>query len=123
MWGDNWERLPQEDPRDFVKVRSSWGTPSSPGVCFSFNFFVFICRQYMTCFVSSCSIGSSIVEFCVEGEDLETRQSKRWYKLTRSVSSSFSTFASLLGPLFFLFTYLFIVRSSCRGGHDEAEQE
>uniref|UniRef100_A0A2N9EXQ6 Uncharacterized protein n=1 Tax=Fagus sylvatica TaxID=28930 RepID=A0A2N9EXQ6_FAGSY len=27
--GDNWERLPQEDPRDFVKVRRSWGTPSS----------------------------------------------------------------------------------------------
>jgi hypothetical protein len=71
VWGYNWERLPQKDPRDFVKVRRSWGTPSSPGVCFSSNFFVFICRQYMTCFVSSCSIGSSIVEFCVEGEDLE----------------------------------------------------
>uniref|UniRef100_A0A2N9HR96 Transposase (putative) gypsy type domain-containing protein n=1 Tax=Fagus sylvatica TaxID=28930 RepID=A0A2N9HR96_FAGSY len=27
--GDNWERLPQEDPRDFVGVRRSWGTPSS----------------------------------------------------------------------------------------------
>uniref|UniRef100_A0A2N9J0S8 Transposase (putative) gypsy type domain-containing protein n=1 Tax=Fagus sylvatica TaxID=28930 RepID=A0A2N9J0S8_FAGSY len=27
--GDNWERLPQEDPRDFVRVRRSWGTPSS----------------------------------------------------------------------------------------------
>uniref|UniRef100_A0A2N9GQ91 Transposase (putative) gypsy type domain-containing protein n=1 Tax=Fagus sylvatica TaxID=28930 RepID=A0A2N9GQ91_FAGSY len=26
--GDNWERLPQEDPRDFVGVRRSWGTPS-----------------------------------------------------------------------------------------------
>uniref|UniRef100_A0A2N9FAL3 Transposase (putative) gypsy type domain-containing protein n=1 Tax=Fagus sylvatica TaxID=28930 RepID=A0A2N9FAL3_FAGSY len=27
--GDNWERLPQEDPRDFVGVRRTWGTPSS----------------------------------------------------------------------------------------------
>uniref|UniRef100_A0A2N9GGF3 Uncharacterized protein n=1 Tax=Fagus sylvatica TaxID=28930 RepID=A0A2N9GGF3_FAGSY len=33
--GDNWERLPQEDPRDFVGVRRSWGTPPSSGVCFS----------------------------------------------------------------------------------------
>jgi hypothetical protein len=69
--GDNWERLPQEDPRDFVKVRRSWGTPSSPGVCFSFDFYVLVCRQYMTCFISFCSIGSSVVEFCVEGEDIE----------------------------------------------------
>jgi hypothetical protein len=30
--GDNWERLPQEDPRDFVGVRRSWGTPSPSGV-------------------------------------------------------------------------------------------
>uniref|UniRef100_A0A2N9GKC8 Uncharacterized protein n=1 Tax=Fagus sylvatica TaxID=28930 RepID=A0A2N9GKC8_FAGSY len=30
--GDNWERLPQEDPRDFVGVRRSWGTPSRSGV-------------------------------------------------------------------------------------------
>uniref|UniRef100_A0A2N9H9N2 Uncharacterized protein n=1 Tax=Fagus sylvatica TaxID=28930 RepID=A0A2N9H9N2_FAGSY len=30
VWGYNWERLPQKDPRDFVKVRRSWGTPSSP---------------------------------------------------------------------------------------------
>jgi hypothetical protein len=37
--GDNWERLPQEDPRDFVKVRRSWGTPSPSGVCFSFSSF------------------------------------------------------------------------------------
>uniref|UniRef100_A0A2N9JA57 Uncharacterized protein n=1 Tax=Fagus sylvatica TaxID=28930 RepID=A0A2N9JA57_FAGSY len=29
--GDNWERLPQEDPRDFVGVRRSWGAPSSSG--------------------------------------------------------------------------------------------
>uniref|UniRef100_A0A2N9EDI3 Transposase (putative) gypsy type domain-containing protein n=1 Tax=Fagus sylvatica TaxID=28930 RepID=A0A2N9EDI3_FAGSY len=29
--GDNWERLPQEDPRDFVGVRRAWGTPSSFG--------------------------------------------------------------------------------------------
>uniref|UniRef100_A0A2N9GF90 Transposase (putative) gypsy type domain-containing protein n=1 Tax=Fagus sylvatica TaxID=28930 RepID=A0A2N9GF90_FAGSY len=29
--GDNWERLPQEDPRDFVGVRRSWGTPSPSG--------------------------------------------------------------------------------------------
>jgi hypothetical protein len=36
--GDNWERLPQEDPRDFVGIRRSWGTPSSSGVCFSFSF-------------------------------------------------------------------------------------
>ena len=35
--GDNWERLPQEDPRDFVGVCRSWGTPSSSGVCFSFS--------------------------------------------------------------------------------------
>ena len=49
--GDNWERLPQEDPRDFVKVRRSWGTPSSSSVCFSSNFFAFTCHQYMTCFV------------------------------------------------------------------------
>uniref|UniRef100_A0A2N9FJL1 Transposase (putative) gypsy type domain-containing protein n=1 Tax=Fagus sylvatica TaxID=28930 RepID=A0A2N9FJL1_FAGSY len=27
--GDNWERLPQEGPNDFVGVRRSWGTPSS----------------------------------------------------------------------------------------------
>uniref|UniRef100_A0A2N9GRK0 Transposase (putative) gypsy type domain-containing protein n=1 Tax=Fagus sylvatica TaxID=28930 RepID=A0A2N9GRK0_FAGSY len=27
--GDNWERLPQEGPRDFVGVRRTWGTPSS----------------------------------------------------------------------------------------------
>ena len=32
---DNWERLPQEGPRDFVGVHSSWGTPSPSGVCFS----------------------------------------------------------------------------------------
>uniref|UniRef100_A0A2N9GDQ1 Uncharacterized protein n=1 Tax=Fagus sylvatica TaxID=28930 RepID=A0A2N9GDQ1_FAGSY len=29
VYGDNWEKLPQEDPRDFVGVRRSWGTPSS----------------------------------------------------------------------------------------------
>uniref|UniRef100_A0A2N9HNU0 Transposase (putative) gypsy type domain-containing protein n=1 Tax=Fagus sylvatica TaxID=28930 RepID=A0A2N9HNU0_FAGSY len=27
--GDNWERLPQEGPNDFVGVRRFWGTPSS----------------------------------------------------------------------------------------------
>ena len=37
--GDNWERLPQEDLRDFVKVRRSWGTPSSSSVCFSSSSF------------------------------------------------------------------------------------
>ena len=46
---DNWERFPQEDPRDFVKVRRSWGTPSSSGVCFSSIIFVFVYRQGMTC--------------------------------------------------------------------------
>jgi hypothetical protein len=36
--GDNWERLPQEEASgDFVRVRRSWGTPSSSGVCFSSN--------------------------------------------------------------------------------------
>jgi hypothetical protein len=45
--GDNWERLPQEDPRDFVGVRRSWGTPSSSSVCFSSFFFFF--RQCVTC--------------------------------------------------------------------------
>ncbi len=34
--GDNWERLPQEDPRDFVRIHRSWGVPSSSGVCFFF---------------------------------------------------------------------------------------
>uniref|UniRef100_A0A2N9GSL6 Transposase (putative) gypsy type domain-containing protein n=1 Tax=Fagus sylvatica TaxID=28930 RepID=A0A2N9GSL6_FAGSY len=28
---DNWERLPQEGPSDFVGIRRSWGTPSSSG--------------------------------------------------------------------------------------------
>ena len=73
--GDTWERLPQEDPRDFVKVRRSWGTPSSSGVCFSSNpssLFFFRCCQCMTCsFLSSCSVGSSTAEFGVEGEDIE----------------------------------------------------
>ena len=43
--GDNWERLSQEDPRDFVGVRRSWGTPSSSGVCFLlvvFSLFFFL---------------------------------------------------------------------------------
>jgi hypothetical protein len=39
--GDNWESLPQENPRDFVKVRKSWGTPSSSGVCFIYLFIIF----------------------------------------------------------------------------------
>ena len=39
--GDNWERLPQEDPRDFVGVRRSWGTPSASGVCLFLQFFFF----------------------------------------------------------------------------------
>jgi hypothetical protein len=43
--GDNWERLPQEDPRDFVGVRRTWGTPSSSGVCllFSKNYYCYYC--------------------------------------------------------------------------------
>ena len=43
--GDNWERLPQEDPRDFVGVHRSWGTPSSSGVCFSSNTFSCLCSS------------------------------------------------------------------------------
>ena len=35
--GDNWERLPQEGPNDFVGVRRFWGTLSSSGVCLSFS--------------------------------------------------------------------------------------
>ena len=69
--GDNWERLPQEDPREFIKVRRSWGTPSSPGVCFSSDFYVLVCCQCMTCFISFCSIGSSVIKFYVEGEDIK----------------------------------------------------
>ena len=69
--GDNWERLPQENLRDFVRVRKSWGTPSSPGVCFSSDFYVLVCHQYMTCFTLFCSIGSSVAEFRVEGKDIE----------------------------------------------------
>ena len=45
MCGDNWERLPQEDPRDFVGVRRSWGTPSSSGVCLSFSSFSYFCSS------------------------------------------------------------------------------
>jgi hypothetical protein len=53
--GDNWERLPQEDPRDFVGVRRTWGTPSSSGVCLFFSkdyllllllLFVFVCDLF-----------------------------------------------------------------------------
>ena len=69
--GDNWERLPQEDPRDFVRVHKRWGIPSSPGVCFSSDFYVSVRRQYMTCFILFCSIRSSVAEFHVEGEDIE----------------------------------------------------
>jgi hypothetical protein len=52
--GDNWESLPQEDPRDFVRVRRSWGIPSSSGVylsfsCFSHHFFFYIYRQRVIC--------------------------------------------------------------------------
>ena len=47
--GDNWERLPQEDPRDFVGVRRSWGTPSSSGVCFFAIIIIIIYRRCMTC--------------------------------------------------------------------------
>ena len=43
MCGDNWERLPQEGPNDFVGVRRFWGTPSSSGVCLSFCFRLFVC--------------------------------------------------------------------------------
>ena len=55
MCNDNWERLPQEDPRDFVGVRRSWGTPSSSDVCFSTIIFIIIIiiiiiyRWCMTC--------------------------------------------------------------------------
>jgi hypothetical protein len=46
--GDNWERLPQEDPRDFVGVRRSWGTPSRSGVCLRFApFFFFLLFLYI----------------------------------------------------------------------------
>ena len=32
--GDNWERLPWEEvDKGFIRVRRSWGTPSSFGVC------------------------------------------------------------------------------------------
>jgi hypothetical protein len=50
--GDNWERLPHEDPRDFVGVRRSWGTPSRSGVClrFALFFFFFFFYQCVTCF-------------------------------------------------------------------------
>ncbi len=55
--GDNWERLQQEDPRDFVGVRRSWGTPSPSGVCLFlrfaflvfFYFYFFWYRQCMIC--------------------------------------------------------------------------
>jgi hypothetical protein len=55
--GDNWEGLPRkESSRDFVKVCRSWGIPLSFGVCFSSNLLVFICCQFMTCFVFCCLI-------------------------------------------------------------------
>ncbi len=62
--GDNWERLPQEDPRDFVGVRRSWGAPSSSGVCLSFScffilFFYYYYRQYVIC--SFCALQLWIV--------------------------------------------------------------
>ncbi len=57
VYGDNWERLPHEDPNgDFVKVCRSWGTPSSSGVCFSSNLFAFTSRQFMICFVFCCLV-------------------------------------------------------------------
>jgi hypothetical protein len=57
VYGDNWEKLPQEDPRDFVGVRRSWGTPSSSGVCFSFSYFSYfysssVCDLFFWCFVA-----------------------------------------------------------------------
>jgi hypothetical protein len=73
--GDNWERLPQEDPRDFVGVRRSWGTPSSSGVCFSFSSFscFWIYRRHcLTClFLLFCSVGSSVIELSLAAEDFE----------------------------------------------------
>ena len=42
LCGDNWEKLPQEGPGDFVGVRRSWGTPSSSGVCVCVFFFFFL---------------------------------------------------------------------------------
>ena len=33
--GDNWERLPEEGD-DYVRIRRTWGTPSSVGVCVCF---------------------------------------------------------------------------------------
>jgi hypothetical protein len=53
--GDNWERLPQEDPRDFVGVRRSWGTPSRSGVClrFALLFFFFFFFFFFFLYISS----------------------------------------------------------------------
>ena len=38
---------------------------------FFFYFYVFVHCQCMTCFIFFCSVGSSIVKFCVEGEDIK----------------------------------------------------
>jgi hypothetical protein len=69
--GDNWERLPREEASGgFTRVRRSWGTLSSSGVCFFFLTVPFICYQLVT-HPSFCSFGSSVAEFCVEGEDIK----------------------------------------------------
>jgi hypothetical protein len=74
--GDNWERLPQEDPRDFVGVRRTWGTPSSSGVCLLFSknyyyYYCYYCFLHMTCSFAFCSFRSSVVELGLAREDLE----------------------------------------------------
>jgi hypothetical protein len=71
--GDNWERLPQEGPNDFVGVRRFWGTPSSSGVCLSsyFRLFLFFYLLFIYCVSSGVyrSFGSSTSELCLAGED------------------------------------------------------
>jgi hypothetical protein len=51
--GDNWERLLQEDPRDFVGVRRSWGTPSPSGVCLFLRFAFLVFFFFLFFLVSS----------------------------------------------------------------------
>ena len=77
--GDNWEKLPQEDPRDFVGVRRTWGTPSSSGVCllFSKSYLLLLLFLCMTCFLVFCSLRSSIVDLGLAREDLEDPGDRR----------------------------------------------
>ena len=73
---DNWERLPQEDPRDFVRIRRSWGIPSSPGVCF-FLLVLFLAFASSSLpdlplfFLCFSSVGSSATELRLAAEDFE----------------------------------------------------